>query len=175
MAFWRRKSLHERLAEQGGLVEQRPEPTRPSWDHAGIHGLPRPRRWDSVATVEAPGIEGEERDFVLLADGTLIGEESDTPLAEAVQLEPPFRAQAVRRGPHLWAVAANRITVVRLDVDPGGDTIDLAVREGERTVLVDGARSFGGIPALEQLLDGDGVAHAERLDETLWDVTVASL
>jgi hypothetical protein len=172
--FWRRKSLHERLAEQGGLVE-RPEPSRPSWDQAGIHGVSRPRRWDSVTTVEAAGIDGDERDFVLLADGTLIGEDSDTPLAEAVALEPPFRAQAVRRGTDLWAVAANRITVVRLDVDPGGDTIDLAVREGERTVLVDGARSFGGIPALEQLLDGDGVAHAERLDETLWEVTVAPL
>jgi hypothetical protein len=172
--FWRRKSLHERLAEEGGLVE-RPEPARPSWDQAGIHGMSRPRRWDAVVTVEAPGIDGNERDFVLLADGTLIGEESDTPLAEAVGLEPPFRAQAVRRGGDLWAVAANRMTVVQLDVDPGGDTIDLAVREGERTVLVDGARSFGGIRALEQLLGGDGVVHAERLDETLWDVTVARL
>jgi hypothetical protein len=172
--FWRRKPLHERLAEEGGLVEP-PEPTRPSWDQVGVHGVARPRRWDAVATVEAPGIEGDERDFVLLADGILIGEESDAPLAEAVPLEPPFRAQAVRRGANLWAVAANRITVVELDVDPGGDTIDLAVRGGERTVLVDGARSFGGIPVLEQLLDGDGVAHAERLDETLWDVTVAPL
>jgi hypothetical protein len=172
--FWRRKPLHERLAQEGGLVE-RPEPARPSWDQAGIHGVPRPRRWDAVATVEAPGIDGDERDFVLLADGTLIGEESDTPLAESVGLEPPFRAQAVRRGGDLWAVAANRITVVELDVDPGGDTVDLAVREGERTVLVDGARSFGSVPALEKLLDGDGVAHAERLDETLWAVTVAPL
>jgi hypothetical protein len=172
--FWRRKSLHERLAEEGGLVE-RPEPARPSWDQAGVHGVARPRRWDAVATVQAPGIDGNERDFVLLADGTLFGEESDTALAEAVGLEPPFRAQAVRRGGDLWAVAANRITVVQLDVDPGGDTIDLAVREGERTVLVDGARSFGGIPALEHLIDGDGVVHAERLDETLWDVTVAPL
>jgi hypothetical protein len=174
MPFWRRKPLHERLAQEGGLVE-RPEPTLPSWDQAGVHGLSRPRRWDAVATVEAPGIDGDERDFVLLADGTLIGEESDTPLAEALGLEPPFRAQAVRRGGDLWAVAANRITVVQLDVDPGGDTIDLAMREGERTVLVDGARSFGSVPALEQLLDGDGVAHAERLDETLWAVTVAPL
>ena len=174
MPFWRRKSLHERLAEQGGLIE-RPEPTRPSWDHAGVHGVARPRRWDAVVTVAAAGIDGDERNFVLLADGTLIGEESDTPLAEAVGLEPPFRAQAVRRGSDLWAVAANRIAVIELDVDPGGDTIDLAVRDGERTVLVDGARSFGGIPAFEQLLESDGVVHAERLDERLWDVTVSRL
>ena len=174
MPFWRRKPLHERLAEAGGLVE-RPAPARPPWDQVGVHGVPRPRRWDAVATVEVPGLDGEERDFVLLADGTLLGEESDTPLAEAVGLDPPFRAQAVRRGDDLWAVAANRITVVELDPDPGGDVVDVAVRQGERTVLVDGARSFGGVPALEDLLDGDGVAHAERLDEMLWEVTVAPL
>jgi hypothetical protein len=172
--FWRRKPLHEQLAEEGGLVEA-PPPRRPPWDQVGIHGVARPRRWDSVVTVEAPGIDGDERDFVLLTDGTLIGEDVDTPLAEAVDLQPPFRAQAVRRGADLWAVAANRITVVELDEDPGGDTVDVAVRDGERTVLVDGARSFGGVPVLERLLDGDGVVHAERLDESLWDVTVAPL
>jgi hypothetical protein len=172
--FWRRKPLHEQLAEEGGLAETT-APLRPSWDQAGIHGVPRPRRWDTVVTVEARDIDGDERDFVLLADGTLIGEDADTPLAEAVDLEPPFRAQAVRRGADLWAVAANRITVVELDVDPGGDTVDVAIRGGERTVLVDGARNFGSIPALERLLGGDGVAHAERLDEKLWDVTVAPL
>jgi len=172
--FWRRKPLHEQLAEEGALGETT-APLRPSWDQAGIHGVPRPRRWDTVVTVEARDIDGDEREFVLLADGTLIGEDADTPLAEAVDLEPPFRAQAVRRGDDLWAVAANRITVVELDVDPGGDTVDVAVRGGERTVLVDGARNFGSIPALERLLDGDGVAHAERLDEKLWDVTVAPL
>jgi hypothetical protein len=172
--FWRRKPLHERLAEEGGLVE-RPAPTRPPWDEAGIHGVPRPRRWDAVATVEVPGLEGNEREFVLLADGTLLGEESDAPLAEAVPLEPPFRAQAVRRGEDLWAVAANEITVIELETDPGGDVVDVAVRDGERTVLVDGARSFGGLPALERLLGGDGVVHAERLDDTLWEVTISPL
>jgi hypothetical protein len=171
--FWRRKPLHEQLAEEGGLVD--PMPRRLPWDQVGVHGVPRPRRWDSVVTVEAAGIDGQERDFVLLADGTLIGEEADAPLAEAVELEPPFRAQAVRRGDDLWAVAANRITVVELDVDPGGDSVDVVVRDGERTVLVDGARTFGSIPVLEGLLAGDGAVHAERVDENLWDVSVASL
>jgi hypothetical protein len=172
--FRRRKPLHERLAEAGGLVE-RASPARPSWDEAGVHGLARPRRWDAVAAVEAPGLGGDERDFVLLADGTLIGEDEDAPLAEALGLEPPFRAQAVRRGGDLWAVAANRITVVELEDDPGGDTVDLAMRGGERTLLVDGARTFGSIPALERLLTGDGAVHAERLDEALWEVGVARL
>ena len=152
-----------------------PMPRRLPWDQVGVHGVPRPRRWDSVVAVEAPGIEGNERDFVLLADGTLIGEEADAPLAEAVDLDPPFRAQAVRRGADLWAVAANRITVVELEVDPGGDVLDVVARDGERTVLVDGARTFGSVPALEALLGGDGAVHAERVDENVWEVSVAPL
>jgi hypothetical protein len=154
---------------------ERPDPPRASWDQAGVHGMARPRRWDAVAAVEVPGLTGDERDFVLLSDGTLIGEEEDAPLAEAVGLEPPFRAQAVRRGDDLWAVAANRITVVELRDDPGGETLDLAVHSGERTLLVDGARAFGSVPELARLLAGDGAVHAERLDEGLWDVRVARL
>jgi hypothetical protein len=173
VAFWRRKPLHEQLAEEGGLVD--PMPRRLPWDQVGVHGVPRPRRWDTVATVEATGIDGDEREFVLLADGTLVGEEADTPLAEAVDLDPPFHAQAVRRDENLWAVAANRITVVELDPDPGGAVVDVTVRDGERTVLVDGARTFGSVPALEDLLDGEGVVHAERVDEQLWEVTTAPL
>jgi hypothetical protein len=171
--FWRRKPLHEQLAEEGGLVD--PMPRRLPWDQVGVHGVPRPRRWDSVVTVEATGIDGEERGFVLLADGTLIGEEADASLAEAVDLDPPFRAQAVRRDGDIWAVAANRITVVELEPDPGGDVVDVTFRDGGRTVLVDGARTFGSVPALEELLVGEGVAHAERVDENLWDVTTAPL
>ncbi len=174
MPFRRRKPLHERLAEEGGLVD-RPSGARPAWDQVGVHGIARPRRWDAVATVEAHGIDGQERDFVLLADGTLLGEEADAVLAEAVGLEPPFHAQAVRRDGDLWAVAANRISVVELADDPGGDTIDLALHRGERTLLVDGAPAFGSIPALEQLLTRDGAVHAERLDEALWEVRVAPL
>lgn len=174
MPLWRRKPLHERLAEEGGLVE-RPAPARPAWDEPGVHGVHRPRRWDAVATVEAPGLAGEEREFVLLADGTLLGEDQDVALAEAVPLASPFRAHAVRRGEALWAVAANRIAVVDLEDDPGGDTVELAVHAGERTLVVDGARAFGSLPALERLLPGDGVVHAERLDGDLWEVRVARL
>lgn len=174
MPFWRRKPLHQRLAEQGGLVE-REQPARPPWDAAGVHGMARPRRWDAVAAAEVPGLEGDEREFVLLADGTLLGEPEEAPLAEALALEPPFRAQAVRREGDLWAVAATRIQVVELDEDPGGDTIELARHEGNRTFHVDGTAAFGGHPQLERLLDGDGVVRAERLDEQLWEVRVTPL
>lgn len=175
MPLWRRKPLHERLAEQGGLVERSPPEPRAPWDVAGIHGLARPRQWDAIGTVEASGISGDERDFVVLDDETVIGDEGDELLAEAIDLEPPFRGHAVRRHEDIWAVAANRILVVELPDDPGGDVVDVTMREGERAVLVDGARAFGSIPALERLIEGDGVVHAERLDGRLFEATVAPL
>src|SRR5205807_2274625 len=68
----RRRPLHRKLAEAGGLLTgleearyglpgQAAEP--PSWDgeargDAGIHGVPRARRWDAVATAEAPDLRG---------------------------------------------------------------------------------------------------------------------
>ena len=52
MGLFRRESLHERLAREGGLVE--PSGVRPAWDEAGIHGVPQAREWDLVATVAAP-------------------------------------------------------------------------------------------------------------------------
>lgn len=174
MPFRRRKPLHQRLAEEGGLVE-RSAPARAPWDDAGIHGIARPRAWDAVVAVEAPGLDGDEREFVLLADGTLLGDGGDVVLAEAVPIEPPFRARAIRRAADLWAVGANRITVVELDDDLGGETVELSVHAGERTLLVDGARVFGSVPALERLLERDGAVRAERLDDTRWEVAVGAL
>lgn len=175
MPLWPRKPLHERLAEEGGLVGRAAPESRPPWDVAGIHGISRPRVWEVVAMLEAPDLAGDEREFVVLDDETVIGDEGDELLAEAVELEPPFRAQAVRRHEDVWAVAANRILVVELRDDPGGDVVDVALRGGERTVLVDGARAFGSIPALERLIEGDGVVHAERLDGPLFEARVAPL
>lgn len=177
MVFRRRKPLHERLAEQGGLVEPPADVPGAPWDQvgAGVHGLARPRRWDAVGTIEAPGIGGDERNFVVLNDETVLGDDGDELLAEAVDLPAPFRAEAVRRHEDVWAVAANRIAVAVLEDDPGGEVVELALSGGERTLLVDGARAFGSVPALERLLAGDGVVHAERLDETLWEVRVSPL
>jgi hypothetical protein len=173
--FFRRKPLHERLAEQGGLVAPATPAPRPPWDHVGVHGVQRPRRWDAVGTIEAPGLDGDERDFVVLDSETVLGEDGDELLAEAIDLPAPFRAEAVRRHEDVWAVAATRIAVVALADDPGGEAIELVVHGGERTLLVDGARAFGGVPALERLLDRDGVVHADRLDEDLWEVRVSAL
>ena len=79
----------------------------------GVHGVARPRRWDAVVSVDAE-LPGDEVHFAALPDGTLLVDEDVpdgalVPLAEAVEqmLAPPYRAEGVRRGEGVWAVAAN--------------------------------------------------------------------
>ena len=180
MSLFRRKPLHERLAEEGGLVESS---TRPPFTGAipetGIHGVPRERQYDAVVTTEAPDVTGESALFVALEDGSLLVEEGEgdmTPLADAIeqQVARPYRATAIHRGGSRWAVAAHGLQVIKLP-DPGGDEVELAVHGDEKTLVVDGNRSFGTIPELETLSNGDAVIRASRLEGDLWEVRVDPL
>jgi hypothetical protein len=110
----------------------------------------------------------------VLPDGALLGEEAQSPLADALEIEPPYRAEAVRREGDLWAVAARRIDVVELAQQIDGDTVDLTVVDGERTLTIDGLRSFGSVPELERRQRSYAV-RAERLDGDLWEVRVSPL
>jgi hypothetical protein len=173
--FRRREPLHVRLAREGGIALEEAK-ARPAWDASGIHGLHRVREWDAVVTVQAPETEGERAAFVALPNRDLVveaGSEHVEPLAAAIERElaPPYRAEAVRRDDGLWAVAGRRIDVVEL---PGvdGQELELTARGGERTLLVDGERAFGGIPALER---PDHVVRARRIDGQLWEVDAAAL
>ena len=58
---------------------------------------------------------------------------------------PAVPSRGVRREDGLWAVAARRIEVVEL---PGvdGHELELSRHDDERTLIVDGSRSFGSIP-----------------------------
>jgi hypothetical protein len=168
--FRRSEPLHVRLAREGGIPfgEQRP---RPPWDVTGVHGLHRPRRWDAVVTVEAPELDGERATFVVLPDGTLViedGPDDLAPLASAIETElsPPYRAEAVRRDGGLWAVAASSIEVVALP-GVGGVEIELVSHGTERTLVVDGERSFGTIAGLER---HGHVVRASRIDGELWEI-----
>jgi hypothetical protein len=183
VGFFRREPLHERLAREGGLrTDPLPEVAPPGWMETGIHGVHRPREWDAVVTVEAEGVEGDRVRFVALPDETLLLEEGEhvDSLADALDgvVPPPYRAEAVRRGETRWAVGMRRIEVVELPDDPEGNEVMLTVRDGERTLLVDGKPAFGSIPVLEQL----GAARAEsyvvqgqRLTDALWEVRVVPL
>jgi hypothetical protein len=180
VSVFRRKPLHERLAEEGGLVERSAGPPYTgAIPESGIHGIPRQRQYDAVATVDSPDVDGDTARFVGLEDGTLLVEEGDgdlTPLADAIEQElpRPYRASAVRRGATTWAIAAHRLRVVELP-EPGGDEIELAVLDGTQTLVVDGTRSFGTIPELTHLSDGNAVIRATRLDGNLWEIRVDPL
>jgi hypothetical protein len=175
--FRRRESLHERLAREGGLDDAAPQDTTPRWGEVGIHGVARPREWDAVVTATTD-LEGQRAAFVVLPDGTLViedGPDDLRPLADAVEAElsPPYRAEAVRRGEDVWAVAARRIQVVTIDHE--GDRLELTVRGGERTLLVDGEPGFGSARELEALAPGDAVVRATRIDGQDWEVQVDRL
>lgn len=103
-----------------------------------FHGVHRPRQWDTVASARAE-LPGDEVHFTALPDGTLLVQE-DVPdgsllsLAEAVEasVQPPYRAEGVRRGDHLWAVAAKRIDVRAF---PGHEEDELELVEHDRVIL----------------------------------------
>jgi hypothetical protein len=189
--FWRRrrKPLHEQLAKGTGLLEWEPKhvpavPPSFSGTLDVLHGG-RPREWDAVATAEAADVPGDELEFTTLPDGTVLVEDEVpdgalAPLAEAVEqsLAPPYRARAVRRDGVVWGVAANRIEVVEIPEDVPGDTVSLAIQDGERTLLVDERAPWESIPTLEAHGLGrheEFVLHAERLDGDLWAVKVNPL
>ena len=161
----------------------------PGWDgeargETGIHGVPRARRWDAVATTSAPELRGDRVHLVSLADGTLIVEEDEpdgalTPLADAVDrmLAPPYKAEGVRRSGDTWAIAASRIALVEL---PGlaGDEVELAATREGHVLKVDGQTTLGRATALERLGEAEGteyVVRARRVDGDLWEVEASAL
>ena len=184
--IFRREPLHKKLAREGHLEETGdPEPVDPGphWGAVGIHGVPRPRRWDAVAAAEAPGLRGDEVHFVTLPNGDLVVDEDEpddtlAPLADAVEeaIQPPYRAEAVRRGGDAWAVAARRIQVADFETD--GHELELVVSDEGHALTVDGAREFGTIPELERIgarLGPAYVVRARRLDQHLWEVESSPL
>ncbi|HYZ20163.1 MAG TPA: hypothetical protein VE615_11505 [Gaiellaceae bacterium] len=215
MGFFRRdRPAHEQLAEEGGIelpADPReeeehlrsegekavwlaggltgiPTPTNrahPLFEVAGIHGVPRPREWDAVASAEAPDLPGDEIDFVVLDDGTLIvdqdlPEDALSPVADSLELtiSPPYHAVARRGESSVWAAGAMEVAVVKVPEDVPGDEVALAVQGDERTLLVDDERSDADVPTLEEYgyAQHDAfVLRASRLDGLLWEVTVNAL
>jgi hypothetical protein len=176
-----------------GLEVPGPPPSQaaepPGWDgeargEPGIHGIARSRRWDAVATAEAPLLRGDVVHFVSLPDNTLLVEEDEpddgvSPLADAVDgaLTPPYRAEAVRRDADTWAVAASRIQVAEV-IGLSGDEAELAVTRQGRTLEVDGRKVLGRAAALERIGEAQSteyVVRARRLDGDLWEVEATPL
>jgi hypothetical protein len=179
--IFRREPIHKKLAREARMEQQDEQPfvdPGPHWGAVGIHGVPRPRRWDAVATAEAPGLSGDELHFVALPNGDVIVDEDEPedtvgPLADAIEqsIEAPYRAEAVRQSEDVWAVAARSVRVAEFEAD--GDELELVSAEGGRTLTVDGASAFGTIPELERIARDEGedsVVRARRVDGNLWEV-----
>ena len=196
--IFRREPIHKRLAREGRLDDEpnlvrepapesapTPEP-EPGLDPepgarfrpTGVDGIPRPRRWDAVVPAQAPGLIGNEVHFVALPNGDLVVEEDEpentlAPLAEAIEqtLQPPYRAEAIRRDGDSWGVAARRIEVAKLEAL--GDELEVIANDDGRTLAVDGERAFGGIPELQRIGERQGltyVVRASRLEDNFWEV-----
>ena len=158
-----------------------PHDPGPHWGEVGIHGLHRHREWDAVVTVAAPDLAGDELWLVALVDGRVVVEEGEGDAAQLVRTldrPAPYRAHAVRKAGHTWAVALRAIDTVELEHDPGGTFVELAWDGVERSVRIDGAPTLAGVPELECLASERHAAYvvtASRLVDTVWEVGVAPL
>ncbi len=114
-----------------------------------------------------------------MPDGSLIVDatcdEDLSPLADAIeaQLQPPYRARAVRQDPRRWLVSGRRIQVVHLVAD--GDELELSCLEGQRTFSIDGrqvdpATNPAELTALGERRGPDYAVHASRIDGDLWEI-----
>jgi hypothetical protein len=194
VGFWRREEpLHERLAREGGLDFPRAvhdlagplDPRHPFWQVAGIHGVHRVREWDAIVAAEAPELPGEELDFVVLEDGTLVVEEDPpedalSPLADKLdeRLEPPYHAYAHRREGDVWVAAAIVVDVIDVPEEIDADSVEIVARDGEHITVVGGERTDQRFESLEALAEEDFEAfflEATRIDASLWEVTVNAL
>jgi hypothetical protein len=191
--FRRERPIHQQLAKEGGLDYARDladlsprepiDPRHPFWQVVGIHGVPREREWDAVASAEAPGLPGDDVEFVALPDGSLVVDEDVpdgtlAPLADALSLAAPYHAFGLRQDADVWSVAAKRVQVVEVPEHVEGDEIRLVVTDETRTLAVDEMPSSASIPSLEAFAAeqfGSFVLHASRLDDLLWEVTVIPL
>lgn len=162
-----------------------PLDTTPRWGGPGVHGIPRARSWDAVAVVDDPGPGGADRArFVVLPGGVVLAEEGPTadlePLVAGASagLDPPYRAEAVRRDPGHWAVAATGIVVATLPVGTPGNDIVLSVQPEGRQLRVDDLPDFTPLPAVEALGAGCGkafVVQVSRLAGDVWEVKAEPL
>lgn len=165
--------------------EAEPAVPAPRFDPSQVHGKPRPRTWDAVTTIVAPGIDGDSASFTVLPNGDLIveSEEGDgdlSPLADAIEahVSPPYRARASRQNGDLWGVGATRIEVAQFAF-PDADSLELAQRDGSSELDINGEPSDATPPPemqrLGERVGGDFCVGASRIDGDYWEVRVGPL
>ena len=152
----------------------------------GIHGVHRHRDWDTVQTVAENRFRGNDLQFVVLPDGTPVIESDEPPgtyaegwegFADAIrrELEPPFRARAVRRE-RGFVVGARSIDVAELRIE--GDELTLRASAAERELRVDGWPAVAGTDDVERAVASrfpDYFVFARRLSGTFWEIELTPL
>ena len=189
----RNESYNERMLREAGLLDwQRDRSPDPGPGPSLLRrlGVPdgasvSPREWDAATTARAPGISGSRIEFTSLPEGDLLVEnEEDTgdlsPLADALErdIQPPYKALAVRQDGDLWGVAARRIETARFEF-PGAEWLEVSRKDSWEEFRVDGEASDSSAPLqLSQLGERQGSDYfvkAERLDGDIWEVRVSPL
>jgi hypothetical protein len=171
-------------AQAGGFLSATPGlDGEPGTGLAGIHGVPRGRTWDVVASATVSELPGETATFVVLGDRTIVVDEDVPdgalqPLAEALErsVEAPYRAAAMRHEGEMWTAVAEHVTIVEL---PGvdEDEVELTIVGGERTLKLDGEPTIRPLAALDALAEehDDVAIRAERVDGDLFAADVYPL
>jgi len=180
----RDRELLSALVQVGGFLGTPPGlDGEPGLGIAGIHGVPRGRTWDALASAHAPELPGEVTTFVVLEDGTVVVDDdlpegALEPLADVLErtVERPYRAAALRKEDDVWTVVAERVEIVEL-FELDDDVAELTIVDGERTLTLDGERTIRSLAPLDALAEqhGDVVVHAERVDGYLYAVDVFPL
>jgi hypothetical protein len=150
-----------------------------------VSGIPREREWDAVVTMTSP-VPGDRLVFLYPWPELVVPEQGDAGnvVAWAIQaldrvIEPPYRAEAIRKEGDAWAVGALRVEVAELPADIEGDELVLTVNEaGERELLVDGRPSLTGIEGLMWLAAErfeSFVLRARRIQGAFWEIEIDPL
>ena len=106
------------------------------------------------------------------------GDPDVAPLADSLELAPPYRAEAVRRDGSTWAVGVRAILVVELPASVLGDELELVWDGYERSARVGGSPSLASVSELEALAAArfdTWVVRARRLRDVSWEVAVGPL
>ena len=134
-----------------------------------------------VVSLLAPDVAGDYAVFVALPERLLIveGQEGDSDLgvlADAVEkrLQAPYRARALRVDERRFVVVAGEIETIDLPGLDGEELVIFALPDGQRTVVLDGARYELASPEVEAILEESApcLLRLENVDETVWEISL---
>jgi hypothetical protein len=171
------ETLNEKLLREAGYSQEGDAVAESPVHDAEVADESAPSG-EIVFTLDAPDLPGTSHEIVTLPDASVLVDE-DAPdvsdVAEAVEqdLDPPYRATALRQSDGYWLVTARPLDVETLSFE--GDELELSVLDGVASLTVDGREADAGrVPSRlmrhGERVGSDFVVRATRLDSDLWEV-----